>query len=31
MGGTQFPKFVAAAVQASPAFLDLEAGLANQA
>lgn len=29
MGGTQFPKFVAAAVQASPAFLDLEAGLAK--
>ncbi len=27
MGGNQFPKFIAAAVQASPAFLDLEAGL----
>jgi nitrilase len=29
MGGTAFPRFVAAAVQAAPAFLDLEAGLAK--
>jgi nitrilase len=29
VAGTQFPKFVAAAVQASPAFLDLKAGLAK--
>ena len=29
MSSAQFPKFIAAAVQATPAFLDLDAGLAK--
>jgi len=29
VSSAQFPKFIAAAVQASPAFLDLDAGLAK--